>query len=126
MRKLWLCLFYTLCAFTLSFSLFWMAAPTLPLPEASSGSESAVSLAELPARLAQALPGGTAPAYYLCDRSGRVAVYRCDAAGQPAGLVEVTEIYVNLLPEPDALRLKQGFTVQSDQELATLLEDLGG
>lgn len=33
MRKLWLCLFYALCAFTLSFSLFWLAAPALPVPE---------------------------------------------------------------------------------------------
>lgn len=126
MRKLWLCLFYTLCAFTLSFSLFWLAAPALPAPEASPGSEGAVSLSEAPARLAQALPGAAAPAYYLCDRGGRVAVYDCGADGQPGTLVELTDIYVNLLPEPDALRLKQGFTVQTAQELATLLEDLGG
>ena len=25
MRKLWLCLFYALCVFTIVFSLFWMA-----------------------------------------------------------------------------------------------------
>lgn len=126
MRRLWLCLFYTLCAFTLSFSLFWLAAPSLPAPETQSASEGAVSLAQTPARLAQALPGGTAPAYYLCDKGGRVAVYECSDGGVPGRLVELTDIYVNLLPEPDALRLKQGFTVQSAQELATLLEDLGG
>ena len=27
MRKLWLCLFYALCVFTIVFSLFWMALP---------------------------------------------------------------------------------------------------
>lgn len=125
MRKLWLCLFYTLCAFTLSFSLFWLAAPALPLPETPSASEGAVSQASFPARLAQALPGSGTAAYYLCDRGGRVAVYACEADGTPGALVELTEIYVNLLPETDALRLKQGFTVQSAQELASLLEDLG-
>ena len=30
MRKLWLCLFYALCVFTIVFSLFWMALPRLP------------------------------------------------------------------------------------------------
>ena len=30
MRKLWLCLFYALCVFTIVFSLFWMALPRFP------------------------------------------------------------------------------------------------
>ena len=34
MRKFGLCLFYGLCVFTIAFSLFWMALPRLPLPEA--------------------------------------------------------------------------------------------
>ena len=34
MRKFGLCLFYGLCLFTTAFSLFWMALPRLPLPEA--------------------------------------------------------------------------------------------
>ena len=29
MRKLWLCLFYALCVFTIVFSLFWMALSRL-------------------------------------------------------------------------------------------------
>ena len=32
MRKVWLCIFYALCIFTIVFSLFWMALPRLPLP----------------------------------------------------------------------------------------------
>ena len=37
MRKFGLCLFYGLCVFTIAFSLFWMALPRLPLPEAPAG-----------------------------------------------------------------------------------------
>ena len=39
MRKLWLCLFYALCAFAVAFSLFWMSLPklTLPSPAPSGG-----------------------------------------------------------------------------------------
>ena len=36
MRKLWLCLFYALCVFTIVFSLFWMALPRLPLGRAGN------------------------------------------------------------------------------------------
>ena len=39
MRKLWLCLFYALCVFTIVFSLFWMALPRLPLGRANSAEE---------------------------------------------------------------------------------------
>ena len=42
MRKLWLCLFYALCAFAVAFSLFWMSLPKLTLPSpAPSGGEKA-------------------------------------------------------------------------------------
>jgi hypothetical protein len=88
--------------------------------------ESGSALPALPALLAQTVPQSAVPAYYLCDKGGRVAVYACEADGTPGALVEWTDIYVNLLPERDALRLKEGFTVQDDQALASLLEDLGG
>lgn len=37
-----------------------------------------------------------------------------------------TGIYVNLLPEADAIRLKQGFYVSGETALRAQLEDLGG
>jgi hypothetical protein len=132
LRKLSLCLFYALCAFAVSFSLLWMALPALPSrsDSAASPAESDAAdnsaLPDLPALLAQTQPQSAAPAYYLCDKGGRVAVYACEADGTPGELLEWTDIYVNLLPERDALRLKEGFTVQDEQALASLLEDLGG
>ena len=63
--------------------------------------------------------------YYLCDEGGRLAVYSCTADGTPRQRLELTDIYVNLLPEQDALRFKAGYLVWSRQELETLLEDLG-
>lgn len=123
MRKLCTCLFYGLCVFTIVFSLFWMALPKLHLPEPDVGSEmppsSAADLA------AQGLPELEAQSYRLCDRGGRVAVYRCGTDGQPDTLVTLTGIYTNLLPENDALRIKNGITVYSERELDLLLEDLG-
>ena len=109
MRKLCTCLFYGLCVFTIVFSLFWMALPRLPL-----------------GRAAQAMPELAAQSYRLCDKGGRVAVYRCGTNGQPDVLVTVTGIYTNLLPENDAVRIKRGVTVYSERELDLLLEDLGG
>ena len=104
MRKFGLCLFYGLCVFTIAFSLFWMALPRLPLPEAPP----------------------TAAGYYLCDTGGRVAVYACNADGTPGALQQLTGIYVNLLPENDVLRIRRGIRVHSLPELQALLEDLGG
>ena len=43
-----------------------------------------------------------------------------------ARLARQTDIYVNLLPENDALRVKQGMTVTGDAALQEVLEDLGG
>ena len=122
MRKLWTCLFYGLCAFTVLFSLYWMALPRLPLPS-SSGSEAPVPEADL---AAQAVPDLTARRYLLCDKGGQVAVYLCDAEGKPETLLQLTGIYVNLLPESDVLRIKRGIPVYSRRELDLLLEDLGG
>ena len=124
MRKLFLCLFYALCAFTIVFSLFWMSLPKLTLPSpASSGGETPAD-SEL-SLSAQAAPSLTYTAYYLCDEGGRVTVYQCLPDGTPGRRLEQTGIYVNLLPEGDALRIKHGLTVPSERELRQLLEDLG-
>lgn len=122
MRKLLLCLFYGLCVFTIVFSLFWMSLPRLALPSPSA-EETPVPE---PSLAAQTAPSLTAQQYYLCDRGGRVVVYRCGADGTPDVLDQTTDIYVNLLPENDALRIKRGITVYSERELDLLLEDLGG
>ena len=125
MRKLWVCLFYALCVFTIVFSLFWMALPKLPLSLPSPGEETPIDSAA-PDTAAQARPEetGLAP-YYLCDEGGRVVVYRCDESGAPDRKLLQTGIYVNLLPEADALRLKQGLYVTGETALRALLEDLG-
>ena len=123
MRKLYTCLFYGLCVFTIAFSLFWIALPRLTLPS-PAGSETPPSSAE-ESLAAQALPELSAQGYLLQDKGGRVAVYRCDADGTAGALLTVTGIYTNLLPENDALRIKQGIRVHSELELDQLLEDLG-
>ena len=124
MRKLSLCLFYGLCVFTLVFSLFWMALPRVEPP--SSTEIYTLSLHDALPISAQALPELDAQPYYLCDVGGHLAVYTCKPDGTPDALQEVTDIYVNLLPENDALRIKRGFTVTGDRALDHLLEDLGG
>ena len=123
MRKLYTCLFYGLCVFTVAFSLFWMSLPRLTLP-APAGSETPPSSAEQ-SLAAQAVPELSAQSYLLLDKGGRVAVYRCGADGKAGQLVTVTDIYTNLLPENDALRIKRGILVPSERELDLLLEDLG-
>lgn len=123
MRKLCTCLFYGLCVFTIAFSLFWMALPKAVLP-APAGSEAPPSSAEQ-SLAAQAVPELSAQSYLLQDKGGRVAVYRCSADGTPGALMTVTDIYTNLLPENDALRIKRGIVVCSERELDLLLEDLG-
>ena len=121
MRKVWLCIFYALCIFTIVFSLFWMALPSLPFP-ADSGEETPASE---PGLAAQGSAGQSGTDFYLCDEGGMLTVYACGADGQPADRLEETGIYVNLLPENDALRIKQGLSVYSETELRTVLEDLG-
>ena len=122
MRKVWLCVFYALCVFTIVFSLFWMALPRLPFP-AGSGSESPVSE---PGLAAQGRADQQSTDFYLCDEGGRVVVYTCSDNGLPEKRLLRTGIYVNLLPEGDALRIKQGLCIPSEAELRQLLEDLGG
>ena len=123
MRKFGLCLFYGLCVFTIAFSLFWMALPRLPLPEAPADETPPIS-GSVSSLVQAAAP--TAAGYYLCDTGGRVAVYACGPDGSPTRLARQTDIYVNLLPENDALRVKQGMTVTGDAALQEVLEDLGG
>ena len=95
----------------------------MPQPIAGSGSQSSSPSLRAGAALS-GVPEGE-EGYYLCDEGGRLSVYRCDAGGTPRQLLERTDIYVNLLPEADALRYKSGYYVWSRQELETLLEDLG-
>ena len=97
-----------------------------PAKAAPAGARSRQRSPALPADLAaQALPELAAQSYRLCDKGGRVAVYRCGTDGQPEVLITITGIYTNLLPENDALRIKRGVTVYSERELDLLLEDLG-
>ena len=121
MRKVWLCIFYALCIFTIVFSLFWMALPSLPFP-ADSGEETPASE---PGLAAQGSAGQSGTDFYLCDEGGRVVVYTCSDNGLPDKRLLRTGIYVNLLPEADALRLKQGLYVTGETALRALLEDLG-
>lgn len=123
MRKLYTCLFYGLCVFTIAFSLFWMSLPRIAIP-APDGSETPPSSGEQ-SLAAQALPELSAQGYLLLDKGGRVAVYRCAADGTAGELVTLTDIYTNLLPENDAVRIKSGIRVFGRQELDRLLEDLG-
>lgn len=88
------------------FSLFWVALPRLPLGRADSAEETPVP--SLPSISVQAVPETGSTTYYLCDEGGRVVVWQCDADGTPVQRVLRTGIYVNLLPEGDALRVKQG------------------
>ena len=124
MRKVWLCIFYALCIFTIVFSLFWMALPRLPPGRADSAEETPVP--SLPSISVQAVPETGSTTYYLCDEGGRVVVYTCSDNGLPDKRLLRTGIYVNLLPEGDALRVKQGLRLPSETELRQLLEDLGG
>ena len=129
MRKVVLCLFYGLCAFAIAFSLFWMALPRLVLPSPAPGADSAAEtpVPSEPSLAAQTLPDTGQPTQYLLrDEGGMVAVYTCGPDGSPTRLARQTDIYVNLLPENDALRVKQGMAVTGDAALQEVLEDLGG
>ncbi len=64
-----------------------------------------------------------APEYWLRDCGGRVAVY--DSPDPAAAPLAIHDIYVNLLPACDALRLKVGWRVCGDTALQRTLEDLG-
>lgn len=103
--RIWFAAIVLLCLASVGLSLLQMAAP-----QAFSGSA---------APAASGLPG-----YLVRERGGQVAVYTVDETGAETDET-VYEIYVNLLPEPDILRLRQGIRVTDGAELQRLLEDLG-
>ena len=106
-----------------------MALPRLALPSPAPGADSAAEtpVPSEPSLAAQTLPDTGQPTQYLLrDEGGMVAVYTCGPDGSPTRLARQTDIYVNLLPENDALRVKQGMTVTGDAALQEVLEDLGG
>lgn len=103
--RLWFAAIVLLCLAAVGLSLLQMTAP-----QAFSGDP------------APAASG--APEYLVRDQGGRVAVYTVDADGNETGGT-VYDIYVNLLPEPDVLRLRQGIRVTDGAALQQLLEDLG-
>ena len=90
-----------------------------PAPPGRADSAEETPVPSLPSISVQAVPETGSTTYYLCDEGGRVVVWQCDADGTPVQRVLRTGIYVNLLPEGDALR-------PSETELRQLLEDLGG
>lgn len=102
--RVWFAAFCLLCAAALALSVLRMAAPQT-----------------LPGSQAQSAPA----AYTVRDKGGRVAVYAADPAGGEREQA-VYDIYVNLLPEQDVLRLRQGIPVADEAALQRLLEDLGG
>ena len=106
-----------------------MALPrlALPSPAPGSGQRRRNAGASGPSLAAQTLPDTGQPTQYLLrDEGGMVAVYTCGPDGSPTRLARQTDIYVNLLPENDVLRVKQGMTVTGDAALQEVLEDLGG
>ena len=103
MRKQWFWALAALCAAALAVSIFWMAGPALGL------------------RGQDQPPVGSDAAYLLRDDGGRIALYRQGEA-EP---VKVCELYTHLLPQPDVLSLQKGIPVESEEELARLLEDFG-
>ena len=70
------------------------------------------------------LPPQPAPGsvYVLRDCGGSVAVYDAASSGSP---LRVTTIETKTLPQADRELLGQGLSVSSEEELLTLLEDLG-
>ena len=106
-----------------------MFLPRLALPSPAPGADSAAEtpVPSGPSLAAQTLPDTGQPTQYLLrDEGGMVAVYTCGPDGSPTRLARQTDIYVNLLPENDALRVKQGMAVTGDAALQKVLEDLGG
>ena len=105
--RLWFALFALLCLAAIALSVLRMAAPA--------------AFPRSPERSAAVQTG-----YLVRDEGGHVAVYvlgEHGEAGNPAAVLE--DVYVNLLPEPDVLRLRQGIRVADETQLERLLEDLG-
>ena len=110
MKQFFFALFAALCVFSVAAGIWLLCAPPARAQEA-------------PASGTAASPASDGPVYYLRDDGGRVAVYASPDSTTP---LQVYEIYVNLLPENDALRLKSGIAVTGTAALERLLADLGG
>ena len=129
MRKVVLCLFYALCAFAIAFQpvLDGPAPAGASLPCTGSGQRrrNAGALRAEPCGpdSARHRPAHPIPAPGRGRHGGRLHLR---AGWLPTRLARQTDIYVNLLPENDALRVKQGMTVTGDAALQKVLEDLGG
>jgi len=119
MRKAGICLFYGLCIFVVTFCLSWISLPRLVSPAPAE------TLPDQPSQQAQAGPDTAEGGYCLRDEDGQVAVYACDAQGRPTRRLALTGIYTNLLPETDALRIRQGLRLPTAAAVEQLLEDLG-
>ena len=81
MRKVWLCIFYALCIFTIVFSLFWMALPSLPFP-ADSGEETPPSE---PGLAAQGSAGQSGTDFYLWPMPSGSSRASTSPAKRPSG-----------------------------------------
>ncbi len=104
MHKRWFFCTALTCIACIALSCLWMItpqtiAPTMPVSTAQS-----------------------ADYYKLVDDGGFVSVIHM--VEQVEESATKTEIYVNLLPEADALRIKQGYCVGDAQSLERLLLDL--
>ena len=120
MRKVWLCIFYALCIFTIVFSLFWMALPSLPFP-ADSGEETPASE---PGLAAQGSAGQSGTDFYLCDEGGRVVVYTCSDNGCPtSGSCAPASMSISC-PRPMPSGSSRASTSPAKAALRALLEDL--
>ena len=129
MRKVWLCIFYALCIFTIVFSLFWMALPkSAPIPCRLPGPRPTPASRAGPGRAGPCRQAERRTDFYLLRRAADGwSVYTCSRQRHCPDKLRscATGIYVNLLPENDALRIKRGLVVNSPRELDLLLEDLG-
>ncbi|MBQ7860055.1 MAG: hypothetical protein IJ347_08000 [Faecalibacterium sp.] len=102
--RIWFAAILLLCAAALGLSILCMTAPRL-----------------LPGMQRQL----AAPQYLARDEGGRLAIYPLDSTGA-AGSPVTYDIYVNLLPEYDVLKLRAGIYLADARAVQQLLEDLGG
>ncbi|MCD8147934.1 MAG: hypothetical protein LUD84_11785 [Clostridiales bacterium] len=102
-----------LTAFCLALSLS-CAALSSPWPQAvETGAETA-----LVTESADEPSGEAVPLYELRSVDGEICVFRCGS------LLTHTGVLVSSLPQEDRALLEAGIAAESDQELASLIEDL--
>ncbi len=109
MSKIHFTFFTMLCTAALLLSIFWMCFPHILAPASPSVKNEVIG----------------ANIYLLEDLGGKLLVTQIidEQKIEPS---QVYDIYVNLLPEVDAMRIKNGWYIEGDITLARLLEDLGG